>query len=60
MKIDNVDFNQEHYAGWTESDFIADQINSIPDSYGSEENKISFLKEVFKQINPAKKEVAKK
>ena len=52
MKIDNFDFNEKHYAGWKEADFIKDQLASVPDSYGSEENKIAFLKEAFIKINP--------
>ena len=57
MKVDNHDFNQDHYKGWTEENFIKDQLASIPDSYGGEENKINFLKEAFKQINPTVKPV---
>ena len=53
MKIDNFDFNEKHYAGWKEDDFVKDQLASVPDSYGSEENKIAFLKEAFIKINPA-------
>jgi len=52
MKIDNHDFNEEHYKGWSEADFIKDQFSSVPDSYGTDENKTAFLKEAFKQINP--------
>ena len=59
MKVDNHDFNHDHYKGWTEEDFIKDQFASVPDSYGSEANKIAFLKEAYKQINPAPVKVAK-
>ena len=52
MKVDNHDFNHDHYKGWTEENFIKDQFASIPDSYGSDENKVAFLKEAHKQINP--------
>ena len=60
MKLDNHYFNEKHYAGWSEEDFIKDQLPSIQDTYGSEENKIAFLKEVHKKINPEAAKPAKK
>lgn len=55
MKIDNVDFNEKHYAGWKEEDFVKDQLASVPDSYGSESNKVTFLKKAFAKINEVSK-----
>jgi len=59
MKIDNHYFNETHYKGWKEEDFIKDQLQSVQDSYGSKENKIAFLKEAFKKINPVTEKAAK-
>ena len=55
MKIDNTGFNVEHYKGWKESDFIADQLASVPDSYGNLFNKKAFLKAAFAAIKAATK-----
>lgn len=52
VKVDNMSFNAKHYQNSTEDQFIKDQINSVPDSYGSKENKIAFLKEAYAKIAP--------
>ena len=44
IKIDNVEFNAAHYAGISEAAFIKDQLASVQDSYGTDEQKIAFLK----------------
>lgn len=56
IKVDNMSFNAKHYENSTEAQFIQDQINSVPDSYGSKENKIAFLKEAFSKIVPKKED----
>lgn len=59
MKIDNMDFDEKHYAGWKEEDFIADQLASVQDIYGSDDNKKAFLKLAFARIKPNAKSVEK-
>ena len=55
MKIDNSYFNEKHFAKFSEEDFIKHELNSVPDHYGSKENKIAFLKQAFAKIKPAEK-----
>lgn len=56
VKVDNFAFNTKHYAGWSEADFIKDQLASVPDKYGTEEQKKSFLKTAFSKIQPKSEE----
>ena len=53
IKVDNVEFNAAHYAGISEADFIKDQLKSVQDSYGSDEQKIAFLKIAHAKIQGA-------
>ena len=57
IQVDNTGFNADHYKGWKESDFIKDQLASVPDSYGSKEAKTDFLKKVYSLLNPPKADV---
>ena len=54
VKIDKSCFNADHFASFSEEDFIKHELNSVPDSYGSKENKIAFLKQAYALIKPAK------
>lgn len=56
IKVDNTSFNATHFENFSETDFIKHELNSVPDSYGSKENKIAFLKEAFAKISPKKEE----
>ena len=58
IKIDNVEFNAAHYAGISEADFIKDQLPSVQDSYGSNEQKIAFLKVAHAKIQGVAPQVA--
>ena len=51
ITVDGSTFNAEHFEGWSEADFIKDQLPSVPVNYG--DGKIDFLKKVFELINPA-------
>lgn len=53
VKIDNTSFNATHFADFTEKDFIDHEMASVPDSYGSDENKTAFLKEAYALIKKA-------
>ena len=55
MKIDNMDFNEQHFAAMTEDDFIKDQLASVQDFYGDDEGKKAFLKEAYAKIKTAVK-----
>lgn len=57
VQVDTIGFNTDHYKGWKEADFIKDQLASVPDRYGSKEQKTEFLKKVYAVINPAKADV---
>ena len=57
IQVDNTGFNATHYKGWKEIDFIKDQLASVPDNYGSKEQKTEYLKKVYLLINPAKADV---
>ena len=50
MKIDNSDFNENHFANFSEAEFIKHELASVPDKYGSENNKIDFLKNAYAVI----------
>ena len=54
IKIDNVDFNATHFAGMSEAEFIKNQLASVQDSYGTDEQKTAFLRSAYAQINPVK------
>lgn len=53
IKIDNSSYNATHFSGWSEADFIKHELSSVPDSYGTKEKKIDFLKEAFAAIQKA-------
>lgn len=53
VKIDNSSFNATHFAGWKEADFIKHELKSVPDNYGSDDNKVAFLKSAFEKIQEA-------
>lgn len=55
VQVDFSGFNAEHYKGWSEADFVKDQLASVPDSYGDDKGKTAFLKSVYQKINPATK-----
>jgi hypothetical protein len=55
MKIDNTDFNEKHFAKFSEEDFIKHELASVPDSYGTKEKKIAFLKMAYEKIKGTKK-----
>jgi len=50
MKIDNSYFNEKHFAKFSEDDFIKHELGSVPDNYGSKEQKIEFLKLAYAKI----------
>ena len=52
VKIDKTYFNATHFANFSEEDFVKHEIGSVPDSYGSKENKIAFLKQAYAKIKP--------
>lgn len=52
IKIDKSSFNATHFENFSEEDFIKHEIASVPDSYGSKENKIAFLKQAYAKIKP--------
>lgn len=53
IKIDKSSFNATHFAGESEDNFILHEFASVPDSYGSDEKKIEFLKEAYSLIQKA-------
>lgn len=53
VKVDNHAFNADHFADWSEADFIKHEFDSVPDSYGSKENKVAFLKNAHAAIMKA-------
>lgn len=55
IKIDFSGFNAEHCAKQTEEQFIKEQFDSVPDSYGSDDKKKAFLKEAYAKIQAAVK-----
>jgi len=55
VKIDKSAFNATHFQNFTEDQFIKHELASVPDSYGSEKNKIAFLKQAFEKIKPQEK-----
>ena len=55
IKVDNTSFNATHFENFSEADFIKHELNSVPDSYGSKESKIAFLKQAFAKIKPVEK-----
>lgn len=59
VKVDKSSFNAAHFENFTEAEFIKHELPSVPDSYGSNENKIAFLKQVYEKISP-KQEKPKK
>lgn len=54
VKVDNTSFNATHFENFSEDDFVKHELPSVPDSYGSKENKIAFLKQAYAKIAPKK------
>ena len=50
IKIDNHSFDADHYSKYSEADFIKELIVTVPDKYGTKENKTDFLKICYKAI----------
>lgn len=55
VKVDNTSFNATHFENFSEADFIKHELNSVPDSYGSKEKKVEFLKQAYAKIKPVEK-----
>lgn len=60
MKIDNMSFNAAHYQGVSETDFIKEQLASVPDKVGAEAQKKEFLKAAYLKINPPAEKAVEK
>lgn len=59
VKIDKTCFNATHFENFSEEDFIKHELGSVPDSYGSKENKITFLKQAYEKIKPKTEKTGK-
>lgn len=55
VKVDNTSFNADHFADFTEKEFINHELASVPDSVGDEVKKIAWLKEAYKRVVPNEK-----
>ena len=58
VKIDGHSFVVDVCAAQSEKDFIANHIDSVKPSLGSDENKTAFLKAAYAKIKEAKQPVA--